>query len=113
MKSLNIPSVTSIAAKAFYGCSSVTKLILTETRDISYGKGCFNTGAETMVIGSNYESGFLDKYLGGTEATYVSLEMDTRSYLEKVKDNTPLVVAVISAFSLFLIGAEILFRRRR
>lgn len=113
LKSLNIQSVTSIAAKAFYGCSSVTKLILTETRDISYGKGCFNTGAETMVIGSNYESGFLDKYLGGTEATYVSLEMDTRSDLEKVKDNTPLVVAVISAFSLFLIGAEILFRRRR
>ena len=112
LTTVNIQSVSSIAAKAFHGCPSITKVIITETGDISFGKDCFDTGSESLIIGSNFEDGFLDKYIGKSEATYVTLEMDTRSDIEKVKGNTPLIVGAIVLMSILLIGGEVLFRRR-
>ena len=113
LTSINIQSVSSIGAKAFYGCSSLSRIIISETSTISFGKDCFDLGRDSVTVGSSFESGFLDDYLGKTKANYVSLDVDTRSGVEKARDNTPLIAGGILAASTALIAAEIIIRRRR
>ena len=113
LTSINIQSVSTIGAKAFYGCTSLSRIIISETSTISFGKDCFDLGRENVTVGSSFEAGFLDDYLGNTKANYVSLDVDARSSMEKARDNTPLIAGGILAASAALIAAEITIRRRR
>jgi len=111
--SINIQSVTSIGAGAFKGCTSLSRIVLAETGTISFGKDCFDLGRDSVTVCSAFEDGFLDQYLGMTKANYVSLEVDTRSDIEKVRDNTPFIAGGILAVSVVLVVAELIIRRRR
>jgi hypothetical protein len=113
LTSINIQSVTSVGANAFKGCTSLSRIVLAETGSISFGKDCFDLGRDSVTVCSAFEDGFLDHYLGETKANYVSLEVDTRSDVEKVRDNTPLIAGGILAASVVLIAAEMIIRRRR
>ena len=113
LTSINLASVSSIGAKAFYGCSSISKIVISESGKISFGNDCMDLGRESVIVGSTFEDGFLDKYLGGTKANYVSLDMDTRSEVEKVRDNTPLIAGGVIAAAAGLVVIEMIMRRRR
>ena len=113
LTSINLQSVSTIGAKAFMNCSSLSRIVISETGNISYGDYCFYLERETVTIGSCFEEGFLDDYLGDTKASYVGLDVDTRSEVEKVRSNTPLIAGGILAASVALIVAEIIIRRRK
>ena len=113
LTSINLASVSSIGAKAFYGCSSISKIVISESGKISFGNDCMDLGRESVIVGSTFEDGFLDEYLGETKANYVSLDMDTRSEVEKVRDNTPLIAGGVIAAAAGLVVIEMIMRRRR